>query len=188
MEFGITGLRGTTRWLETQSTPLRDGQRNIIAALNVTRDVTNRKKTETDLARAAERLSEAKTIAQLGSFSSDLLGGKIAFSPEVYRILGSAPGLLLEDRRLPGADEGTAGEMGEMLYGDGEQVRTAYQELIAGGKELDLTFLCAGRITKCVISTSRARASRMPRESPGGFSALYRTSPCTGRWWSGCGN
>jgi len=37
MEFGIIGLKGTYRWLETQSTPLRDGQRNIIAALNVTR-------------------------------------------------------------------------------------------------------------------------------------------------------
>ncbi len=132
MEFGIIGLKGTYRWVETQSTPLRDGQGNIIAALNVTRDITNRKKTETDLARAAERLSEAKTIAQLGSFSSDLLGGKIAFSPEVYRILGSAPGLLFDD-----TDEETARRM---LYGDGEQVRTAYRELLAQGKELDLIF------------------------------------------------
>jgi two-component sensor histidine kinase len=56
MEFGITGLRGTRRWLETQATPLRDGQRNIIAALNVTRDITNRKKT---------------------AFSSDLVGDEV---------------------------------------------------------------------------------------------------------------
>ncbi len=132
MEFGITGLRGTTRWLETQSTPLRDGQRNIIAALNVTRDITNRKKTETDLERAAERVLEAKTIAQLGSFSSDLVGGKIAFSAEVYRILGSAPALLL-DGRDEDADS-------QMLYGDGDQVRAAYRELIAEGTELDLIF------------------------------------------------
>jgi PAS domain S-box-containing protein len=147
MEFGIIGLKGTHRWLETQSTPLRDGQRNIIAALNVTRDITNRKKTETDLERAAERVLEAKTIAQLGSFSSDLVGGKIAFSPEVCRILGSAPGLLLDGTLLggtllggtllDGTDEEAASQM---LYGDGEQVRTAYRALIAQGKELDLIF------------------------------------------------
>ena len=132
MEFGIVGIKGTSRWLETQSTPLRDGQRNIIAALNVTRDITNRKKTETDLERAAERLLEAKTIAQLGSFSADLVDGKIAFSPEVCRILGLVPGLLLD-----GADEEAASQM---LFGDGEQVRTAYRELVLEGKELDLIF------------------------------------------------
>lgn len=132
MEFGITGLKGTHRWLETESTPLRDGQSNIIAALNVTRDITNRKKVETDLERATQRLLEAKSIAQLGSFSSDVAGGKISFSPEVSRILGSAPELLLE-----GTDEHAANRM---LHGDGEQVRRAYRELIAEGKELDLTF------------------------------------------------
>jgi signal transduction histidine kinase len=132
MEFGIVGLKGTHRWLETQSTPLRDAQRNIIAALNVTRDITNRKKMETDLELAAEQLLEAKTIAQLGSFSSGLAGGRIVFSPEVSRILGGAPELLLD-----GADPEAASQMpGD----DCEQVRRAYRDLIALGKELDLTF------------------------------------------------
>ena len=141
MEFGMTGLKGTSRWLETQATPLRDGQRNIIAALNVTREfITNRKKTETDLERATERLLETKTIARKAGIVFVRPGGWKALlsAPQVSRILGSAPELLLDERQLLDTDEEATGQM---LYGDGEQVRTAYRELIAGGKELDLTFL-----------------------------------------------
>lgn len=137
MEFSMVGLKGTGRWMEMLATPLRDGQDNIVAALHVTRDITDRKKLETDLERAMERLREAKSIAKLGSFSADPIGGKIVFSAEVYRILGSAPQLLLDDRRLPGVSEEA---VGRMLYSDGEQVRAAYQELLTAGKEMDMTF------------------------------------------------
>jgi PAS domain S-box-containing protein len=136
MEFSIVGLKGTSRWLEAQATPLRDGQGNIVAVLKVARDITSRKKLETELERATARLLQAKSVAQLGSFSADLVGGEIIFSTDVYRMLGSAPTQLLDDRRLPGADEETAGQV---LYGDGALVQTAYQELVAEGKEMDVT-------------------------------------------------
>lgn len=135
VEFSIMGLKGTRRWLETHATPLRDARGNILAALRVTRDVTERKQLETALERAKARLSQAKAIAHLGSFSADLAEGTIDFSAEVYRILGSAPALLLDERRLPGDAEAA----GRLLHGDGALVRTAYQELEAEGKDMDVT-------------------------------------------------
>ena len=46
LEFEITGLKGTKRWLETHAVPLKDTEGNIIFALGVTRDVTERKKVQ----------------------------------------------------------------------------------------------------------------------------------------------
>ncbi|MBZ0106863.1 MAG: PAS domain S-box protein [Sulfuricella denitrificans] len=46
LEFPIRGKRGTQRWLDTHATPLRDREGGIIALVGVTRDITERKKTE----------------------------------------------------------------------------------------------------------------------------------------------
>ncbi len=43
LEFEMTGLKGTRRWLETHAAPLRDAQGRITAVLGITRDVTERK-------------------------------------------------------------------------------------------------------------------------------------------------
>ena len=43
LEFELTGLKGTHRWLETHVAPLRDAQERIIAVLGITRDVSERK-------------------------------------------------------------------------------------------------------------------------------------------------
>lgn len=40
MQFQITGLRGTTRWLETHATPLRDADGAVQGLVGVTRDIT----------------------------------------------------------------------------------------------------------------------------------------------------
>ena len=61
LEFQITGLKGTSRWLETHASPLRDDSGNIIASLGITRDINERK-----LAEASLRLSDValKSISQ----------------------------------------------------------------------------------------------------------------------------
>lgn len=61
LEFQITGLKGTRRWLESHSSPLRDDKGSITAALSITRDISARK-----LAEASLRLSDLalKSISQ----------------------------------------------------------------------------------------------------------------------------
>lgn len=51
MEFRMTGLKGTTRWMETHSTPLREPDGTITSVVSVTRDVTERKMAALRLAR-----------------------------------------------------------------------------------------------------------------------------------------
>src|SRR5688572_5481725 len=44
LEFEIVGLKGTRRWLDTHTVPLRNSSGEIIASLGITRDITERKK------------------------------------------------------------------------------------------------------------------------------------------------
>ena len=56
LEYEIVGLRGTRRWVEMRAVPLRDRAGEIIAALSVTRDVTNRHQMEEALRKKAAEL------------------------------------------------------------------------------------------------------------------------------------
>ncbi|MGH3147326.1 MAG: PAS domain S-box protein, partial [Rubrobacter sp.] len=46
LEFELIGLKGTRRWLDTHAVPLRDGQGGISGLLAITRDITERKRSE----------------------------------------------------------------------------------------------------------------------------------------------
>jgi PAS domain S-box-containing protein len=55
LEFSITTMKGSHRWMEMHAVPLRNSAGEVISALSVARDTTERKKTE-----EAIRLSEQK--------------------------------------------------------------------------------------------------------------------------------
>jgi PAS domain S-box-containing protein len=92
LEFEIAGLKGTRRWLETRAVPLRNPNREIVALLGVTRDITARKQAEAALLQSQARLSEAQRIAHLGNWEWDITINDLWWSDEVYRIFGSARG------------------------------------------------------------------------------------------------
>jgi PAS domain S-box-containing protein len=46
IEFEIIGLKGEHKWLETHSVPMKDNSGKIISLLAITRDITERKKSE----------------------------------------------------------------------------------------------------------------------------------------------
>lgn len=46
LEFEITGLKGSHRWLETHAVPLKDAKGTITSLLGITRDITQKKITE----------------------------------------------------------------------------------------------------------------------------------------------
>ena len=49
LEFEVTGLRGTRRWLQTHAAPLRDANGKITMLLGITRDITEQKCAEEEI-------------------------------------------------------------------------------------------------------------------------------------------
>lgn len=88
LQFRIIGLRGTTRWVESNSTPLRDSDGSVSSVLSVTRDITSRRKAENALLRIAQAVSKPVTddfyfeLALIMSQALDAKGGVIAIKDE----------------------------------------------------------------------------------------------------------
>ena len=86
LEFEIEGLRGTRRWIETHAAPMRDANEKTTKILAVSRDVTERKRTEETLRQNEFDLNEAEHIAQVGHWSWDAQSNVISLSSEMARI------------------------------------------------------------------------------------------------------
>jgi two-component system cell cycle sensor histidine kinase/response regulator CckA len=56
LQFELVGLRGTHSWLDSQVVPYRDETGEIVAALSITRNITQRKRAEELLEKNEERL------------------------------------------------------------------------------------------------------------------------------------
>ena len=87
LEFKLTGLKGTSRWLETNAVPLKEGDR-ITALLAVTRDITQRKQAELQLQQ--ERDFSKATIDTVGALVAvlDCQGAIVSFNHTCERITG----------------------------------------------------------------------------------------------------
>ncbi|MDE3245133.1 MAG: PAS domain S-box protein, partial [Acidobacteriota bacterium] len=65
LEFEVTGLKGTQRWLETHAVPLRDGKGLVSMLLGITRDITERKSAEAALLQRGRQLAVLSQASQL---------------------------------------------------------------------------------------------------------------------------
>jgi two-component system cell cycle sensor histidine kinase/response regulator CckA len=91
LSFEMIGLKGRRLWMDTHTVPLRDDHDTIIAALGITRDITEQKKMETLLRESEAGLREAQRLAHVGSWSRDPRTNEVRWSEEVFRILGMDP-------------------------------------------------------------------------------------------------
>jgi diguanylate cyclase (GGDEF)-like protein/PAS domain S-box-containing protein len=95
LEFELIGLKGTRRWMEVRAVPLRDEPSGATLVLALTRDITDRRRTETQL-----RESESRFRA-LTELSSDWYWEQDA----EYRFTR------LEGRNVTGRDSGLAAQL-----------------------------------------------------------------------------
>ncbi len=99
VSYRMTNARdGREMWLESTVSPVLDERGVFIEAVTTTRDITSRKANELRLQEAEEEarrqralLEEAQSMADLGSWSTDLETGTESWSPGLYRIFGVDP-------------------------------------------------------------------------------------------------
>lgn len=89
LEFEMTGLKGASRWLETHATPLKDAEGKVIFLLGVTRDITERKRSEDLIRKSESELREAQRLAQCGNWNLDLEASKLTWSEELYNVFAT---------------------------------------------------------------------------------------------------
>lgn len=78
---------GTSRFVRASAAPIRkDG--DIIGAVSVVTDITERKQREMALRQSQRNLAKAQRIAHVGSWSIDVEHGTLLGSDELYRIFG----------------------------------------------------------------------------------------------------
>ena len=82
---------GSRLWAEVVIAPLRNDTGQLLGFAVITRDLSERKKTEQELATRESLLAEAESLANLGSWELDLKTGEMTWSLQLYRILGYDP-------------------------------------------------------------------------------------------------
>ena len=82
---------GSRFWAEVVIAPLRDDAGELLGFAIITRDISERKKTEEELATHESLLAETESLANLGSWELDLRTGEMTWSLQLYRILGYDP-------------------------------------------------------------------------------------------------
>lgn len=88
----------THTFLETVF-PLRDDRGNAYGVCWIGTEITERKRSEEILERAAADLQEAQRVAHIGSWSWDMATERLTWSEELYRIHGRDPSLPPPDYR-----------------------------------------------------------------------------------------
>jgi len=73
------------------TTPILDTAGNLLGAVHVARDITERKRNEEIIKENEARLKHAQEIAHLGSWELDLITNHLSWSDEVFRIFGLQP-------------------------------------------------------------------------------------------------
>lgn len=145
VQYRITNVRdGREMWLESTVSPLLDVDGGFVEAVTTTRDITARKADEQRLREAEERaraaaedarrqqalLEEAQTMAQLGSWSGDLITGEQWWSPAMYRMLG-----VPEDQAIRVEDHG------RLIHDDDRAaVRDALARAAVDGEPFDVVY------------------------------------------------
>ena len=105
LEFEIMGKQGTLRWLETHAAPLRNAEGRITALLGITRDITERKKTDAALKLSASVFTHVRDGILITDPSGKIIDANDAFTAITGygrdEVLGKNPRLLQSGRQPP---------------------------------------------------------------------------------------
>ena len=142
LEFEIVTLRGTHRVMESRMGPLRDESGIIIAALCMTREVTERRASEQRLLESEARFRRLVERAPLGSYLNDADGRTVYCNPRLAAIFGrSAEDIVAGKWRdsVLSADQDRLFAACEVFFrGNDEEMRYDYRIVRPDGAVRDL--------------------------------------------------
>ncbi len=78
-------------YVEITASAVRDSTGNIIAGIEIVRDITKRKQAAAALKKREAQLAESQRMAHIGSWERDLVTGRSEWSDETFRIFGYDP-------------------------------------------------------------------------------------------------
>lgn len=82
---------GTTRWISSRATLVRDFDQRPVKMIGVSLDITERRRAEAALRQNEALLAKAQEIAHLGGWTWNIQTDDCAWTDEAYRIFGWAP-------------------------------------------------------------------------------------------------
>ncbi|MGB4399949.1 MAG: PAS domain S-box protein [Daejeonella sp.] len=88
LEFEIMGLKGTHRWMETHAVPLKDAEGKIVSLLGITRDITERKKTEKEIMRVIKQYDMIAKATSDTIWDWDITNDKILYNEGITNMFG----------------------------------------------------------------------------------------------------
>jgi diguanylate cyclase (GGDEF)-like protein/PAS domain S-box-containing protein len=132
VSYRITNVKdGREMWLESTVSPVLDADGAFVEAVTTTRDITDRKRAAEEARRQQALLEEAQAMAQLGSWSGDIITGEQWWSPGLHRIfgvedIGPAAAVVAHDRLMHPDDR--------------DAVRAALTRAAQDGEPFDITY------------------------------------------------
>ncbi len=92
IELELVSKNGKGIWAENNIRPLRESDGRFSMLLGISRDITERRKSQRMLEHSEASLSEAQRIARVGSWEWDIATDDVHWSDEMFRIFGYRPG------------------------------------------------------------------------------------------------
>jgi len=131
IEYRIILPDGRLRWLHNRTYPIHNLQGQLTRLAGILEDITDRKQVEEQLRESEERLRVALDAARMGNWDWNILTNQIAWSENLQRMTGMAPGTF----------DGNFETVVAMLYPDDRnRVLEATRRAVEQGDEYDIEF------------------------------------------------
>jgi len=91
LECAFVRKDGSRVWVLLNASPMVDAEGTFAGSLCMISDITPRKRMEDMLSRREQQLAEAQRVAGVGSFEWDIVGDRLTWSDELYRMLRVDP-------------------------------------------------------------------------------------------------
>jgi PAS domain S-box-containing protein len=131
MEYRFVPPDGAIRTIMEYAEPFTPDGSDKVRLRGTIQDITDHRRTETELAKAVRGLNKAQRLARVGSWEWDIVNNRDVWSDECYRIHGLEPGSV----EFAGADY-----LNYVHPDDRETVRDVHERAITDGKPLNIEF------------------------------------------------